>query len=61
MDGPWVIYFQNCNWLTGFREEDFKIYFPKGPMLKLCSLMVAILDGGRGSQDIKNKYVNLFA
>ena len=36
------------NWLTGFREEDFQIYFPLGPMLKLCSLMVAILDGGRG-------------
>ena len=36
------------NWLTGFRGEDFSTHFPLGPMLKLCSLMVAILDGGLG-------------
>ena len=38
------------NWLTGFRQEDFKTYFPYGPMLKLCPLMVAILDGDLGHQ-----------
>jgi hypothetical protein len=36
------------NWLTGYRGEDFSTHFPLGPMLKLCSLMVAILDGGLG-------------
>ena len=36
------------NWLTGFRGEDFKTYFPLGPMLKLCPPMAAILDGGLG-------------
>jgi hypothetical protein len=35
------------NWLTGFRREDLN-NFPMGPMLKLCLLMTAILDGGRG-------------
>jgi hypothetical protein len=35
------------NWLTGFRGEDFKTIFPYGPMLKLCSLTVAILNRDR--------------
>ena len=35
------------NWLTGFRREDLN-NFPMGPMLKLCPLMVAILDGVLG-------------
>jgi hypothetical protein len=35
------------NWLTGFRGIFFYTFFPYGPMLKLCPMMVAILDGGR--------------
>ena len=37
-------------WLTGFRGEDFKIFFPIGPYVKttVCLLKVAILDGGQG-------------
>ena len=34
------------NWLTGFRG--LLNNFPIGPMLKLCPLMVAILDRDRG-------------
>jgi hypothetical protein len=36
------------NWLTGFRGKFFKTFFPYDPMLKLCPLTAAILDGGRG-------------
>ena len=35
------------NWLTGFRVNLFKTFSPQRPMLKLCLLTVAILDGGR--------------
>jgi hypothetical protein len=36
-------------WLTGFRGEDFKTFFPIGSYVKttLCPLKVAILDGGQ--------------
>ena len=35
-------------WLTGFRGEHFKTFFPIGPYVKttVCPLKVAILDGG---------------
>ena len=38
------------NWLTGFRGEDFKTFFPIGSFVKttVCPLKVAILDGGQG-------------
>ena len=38
------------NWLTGFRREDFKTFFPIGSYVKttVCLLKVAILDGGQG-------------
>ena len=37
-------------WLTGFRGEDFKTFFPIGSYVKttVCPLKVAILDGGQG-------------
>jgi hypothetical protein len=37
-------------WLTSFRGEDFKTFFPIGSYVKttVCLLKVAILDGGRG-------------
>jgi hypothetical protein len=37
-------------WLTGFRGEDFKTFFPIASYVKttVCSLKVAILDGGQG-------------
>ena len=36
-------------WLTGFRGEDFKTFFPIGSYVKttVCLLKVAILDGGQ--------------
>ena len=40
-------------WLTSFRGEDFKTFFPIGSYVKttVCLLKVAILDGGQGSLD----------
>jgi hypothetical protein len=37
-------------WLTGFRGEDFKTFFPIGSYVKttVCPLKAAILDGGQG-------------
>ena len=37
-------------WLTSFRGEDFKTFFPIGSYVKttVCLLKVAILDGGQG-------------
>ena len=37
-------------WLTSFRGEDLKTFFPIGPYVKttVCLLKVAILDGGQG-------------
>jgi hypothetical protein len=37
-------------WLTGFRGEDFKTFFPIGSYAKttVCLLKEAILDGGQG-------------
>ena len=37
-------------WLTGFRGEDLKTFFPIGSYVKttVCPLKVAILDGGQG-------------
>ena len=37
-------------WLTGFRGEDFKTFFPIGSYAKttVCPLKAAILDGGQG-------------
>ena len=37
-------------WLTGFRGEDFKTFFPIGSYVKttICPLKVAIVDGGQG-------------
>jgi hypothetical protein len=39
-------------WLTGFRGEDFKTFFPLGSYVKttVCPLKAAILDGGLGGQ-----------
>jgi hypothetical protein len=36
-------------WLTSFRGEDFKTFFPIGSYVKttVCPLKVAILDGGQ--------------
>ena len=38
------------NWVTGFRGEDFKTFFPIGSYVKMtvCPLKAAILDGGQG-------------
>ena len=40
-------------WLTGFRGEDFKTFFPIGSYVKttVCPLKAAILDGGQESLD----------
>ena len=37
-------------WLTGFRGQDFKTFFPIGSYVKttVCPLKVTILDGGQG-------------
>ena len=37
-------------WLTGFRGEDFKTFFPIESYVKttVCPLKAAILDGGQG-------------
>jgi hypothetical protein len=37
-------------YLTGFRGEDFKTFFPIGSYVKttVCALKAAILDGGQG-------------
>jgi hypothetical protein len=37
-------------WLTSFRGEDYKTFFPIGSYVKttVCLLKVAILDGGQG-------------
>ena len=35
------------HWSGCFKQEDFSLFFPYGPMLKLCPLMAAILDGHR--------------
>jgi hypothetical protein len=41
----WPLY-----WLTGFRGEDFKTFFPIGSYVKttVCPLKASILDGGQG-------------
>ena len=42
-------------WLTSFRGEDFKTFFPIGSYVKttVCLLKVAILDGGQGHTILK--------
>ena len=47
-DHPRTISSKICpNWPSSFRLEDFSLFFPEGPMLKLCPLMAAILDEHR--------------
>ena len=37
----------SLHWQSSFNQEDFYKFFPKGPMLKLCRVMLAVLvEGG---------------